>query len=412
MVSTDSTQVQQTQTHTGLIAATGLSYFPIALVARLPYAMMVVGVLTLVVAARGSLGLGGLVSAVAGVGTAIFGPMIGAAADRFGQRGVVLAAGIVNSIALLAITWAVYSTLPAIVVLLLAFGIGATSPQVSPMSRSRLVGIITHRISADRRDQVLSRTMAYESAADESIFVFGPMIVGVLAAAVGPAAAIIAAAALALIFVTAFALHGSARAVPPTHGDHAARAPMRDVLRPELLTVVVGVLGIGLTFGSTLTALTSFMADAGHAERAGLVYGAMGIGSATLALVAGAFPVRFALRARWLVFGVIMVVAAAAIGLVGTIPAMVAVLLALGVGIGPTLVTQFSLAAARSPRGRSATVMTLAGSGIVVGQAAASAVTGQLAEQVGTGAAMFAPPVAAAVVAGAALVNWYLTPRS
>ena len=43
-----------------LLRAAGFSYFPVALLARLPYAMMVVGVLTLVVSARGELSLGGL----------------------------------------------------------------------------------------------------------------------------------------------------------------------------------------------------------------------------------------------------------------------------------------------------------------------------------------------------------------
>lgn len=69
-----------------LIGQTGLAYFPLALVARLPFAMMVVGVLTLVVSARGSVELGGLASAVVGVGSALVGPLVGAAADRFGQR--------------------------------------------------------------------------------------------------------------------------------------------------------------------------------------------------------------------------------------------------------------------------------------------------------------------------------------
>ncbi|WP_197679822.1 MFS transporter [Microlunatus soli] len=398
------------ETSAGLVAAVGRSYFPIALVARLPYAMMVVGVLTLVVAARGSLGLGGLTSAVAGLGTAIFGPLIGAAADRLGQRRVVLVAGVSNSLVLLIMTLVVYGPLPNAVLLALAFLIGATAPQVSPMSRSRLVGIISTKIDPECRARVFSGTMAYESAADEMIFVFGPMIVGVLAAAIGPAAAVIGASGLALIFVSAFALHRSAAVVTVSSGQDADRAPLSEMIRPALITVLVGVFGIGLFFGTTLTSLTSLMADLGQAERAGLVYGVMGIGSASLALAAGTFPLRFTLRARWLVFAMIMVLGAVAFAGVRTVPAAIVVLLVLGVGIGPTLVTQFSLAAERSPRGRSATVMTTVGSGVVVGQATASAITGRLAEQVGTDAAMLAPLAAAVVIAGAGLVNRFLTP--
>ncbi|WP_220085994.1 hypothetical protein, partial [Burkholderia multivorans] len=51
-----------------LLSAVGLGYFPLAFLARLPYAMVVVGVLTLVVAGRESLSLGGLNSAMVGLG--------------------------------------------------------------------------------------------------------------------------------------------------------------------------------------------------------------------------------------------------------------------------------------------------------------------------------------------------------
>ena len=57
-----------------LLRQTGAGYFPIALIARLPFAMMVVGVLTLVVAARDTIALGGATSALTGLGTALIGP--------------------------------------------------------------------------------------------------------------------------------------------------------------------------------------------------------------------------------------------------------------------------------------------------------------------------------------------------
>ena len=50
-----------------LIRYTGWAYWPIAFIARLPFAMMTVGVLMLVVAVTGSVRLGGLTSAAVGV---------------------------------------------------------------------------------------------------------------------------------------------------------------------------------------------------------------------------------------------------------------------------------------------------------------------------------------------------------
>ncbi|MDF0528799.1 MFS transporter [Tsukamurella sp. 8F] len=393
---------------TSLIGLAGPTYFPVAFMARLPYAMMVVGVLTLVVAGRGSLGFAGLSSACVGVGVAAFGPLLGAAADRFGQRRVVLVAGIVNGFALSALAWLVFSPLPGGAVLAGAFAVGASAPQVSPLSRSRLVGMIARGLPESRHARVTTGLMAYESAADEVIFVFGPVIVGLLATTLNPAAPMIGAAVLTALFVTAFALHPSAREVAE-HEERAEQASKGELVRPGLLAVYTGVLGMGLFFGSALTGLTAFMQDLGHAERAGLFYGVMGVGSAACALATALVPARYPLAARWLVSAVTMLIGSAIVATASTLPVMLIGMLVAGVGVGPTLVTEFSLASARSPRGRASTVMTIAGSGIIVGQSAASAINGWLADSLGTAAAQCAPAVASAVILSAALWNRFLS---
>lgn len=394
-----------------LIREAGYAYFPIALVARLPFAMMVVGILTLVVSARGSLALGGLTSAMTGLGTALVGPLLGAAADRFGQRRVLLIAGTANSLLLIAIAWLAFAPVPDAALLGVAFLIGASTPQVAPLSRTRLVGIIGRAYPAARRTRTVNGAMAYESAADEIVFVFGPVIVGLLATTMNPAAPVIGAAVLALVFVTAFALHPTAKVAAPAAGVRPEQAPARELLRSGVLAPVVGTLGLGLFFGAMLTSLTAFMAERGVPEQAGLVYGAMGIGSAALALGVALFPTRFTLRARWLCFAAVLVGGAAALPFVDSIGAIAVCLLVIGVGIGPTLVTQYSLAAGFSPRGRSATVMTMLGSAVVVGQSGASALTGVLAETSGAATALVAPVVAAAVVLGAGVWNAVATGR-
>lgn len=151
----------QTAGPSSLLREAGLAYFVVAFVARLPFAMMVVGVLTVVVSARGSLSIGGLTSAAVGIGTACFGPLLGAAADRFGQRLVLLMLAIANGTALIVFTLVVYTSAVDAFVLLAAFGIGATAPQVAPMSRSRLVTIISERMPESVRARTLSGTMAY-----------------------------------------------------------------------------------------------------------------------------------------------------------------------------------------------------------------------------------------------------------
>ncbi|MBC9935801.1 MULTISPECIES: MFS transporter [unclassified Leucobacter] len=412
MHSTDSTDAHapRPEKDDTVMAHTGFGYFPLALVARLPFAMMIVGVLTLVVAARGSIELGGLNSAMVGLGAACFGPLIGAAADRFGQRPTLLISGAVNSVALASLAWVAFSPAADWVMLLNAFVIGASAPQISPMSRSRLVMIISDKLPTSRHAKVLNSTMAYESAADEIIFVFGPVIVGLLATFFGPQASVFGAALLTLIFVTAFALHRTS-ALAQSHAERAETlAPAAELRRPALLVVVLGIFGVGLFFGAMLTSLTSFMQELGAPERAGLVYGMMGIGSALLALGVALFPPAFTRRARWLVFGLTLLVGTLILQFTDTLTGMILSLLVMGLGIGPTLVTQYSFGADRSPIGRSATVMTILGSAIVVGQSISSAVTGYLAEAFGSESALLMPLVSAAIVVVAGVANWFLTP--
>src|SRR5699024_3863541 len=173
--------------------------------------------------------------------------------------------------------------LPDIVVFIAAFAIGATSPQVAPLSRSRLVDIILTALPPSRRPKVLNATMAYESAADEVIFVFGPFLVGLLATFFNPVAPIIGAIVMTIVFVSGLALHptGRARAAGGA-AELDERAPAKDMFTGGVFVVVLGVFGVGMVFGSTLTALTALTNDIGRPEEAGLIYGVMGIGSAVM----------------------------------------------------------------------------------------------------------------------------------
>ncbi|WP_308491257.1 MFS transporter [Microbacterium terrisoli] len=394
-----------------LLHHTGFSYFVIAFVARLPFAMMVVGVLTLAVSARQSLSLGGLTSAAVGLGTACFGPLLGAASDRFGQRAVLLIVGAANGIALALFAWIAYSPAPDAAMLACAFLIGATAPQVSPLSRSRLVTIIAEKMRGVRRDRVFNATMAYESAADETVFVIGPFVVGVLASFLAPWAPLVAAAVITVVFVSAFALHPTAPR-RQTRSHDRPTGPVSQLFRPTLLVVVVGILGVGLFFGSTLTGLTAFMDERGVPEQAGVLYGVMGIGSAAFALGVAFFPARFALAWRWVAFGGVILAGTIALPFVSTIGQMAWALALIGIGVGPTLVTQYSFGAERSPVGRSATVMTILGSAVIVGQSIGAAVTGEVAQRAGAQASLILPAVSAGIVVLCAFANVVLSRRT
>ena len=403
-----------------LVQHTGWAYWPIAFLARLPFAMMTVGVLMLVVAATGSVALGGLTSAAVGIGVVIAGPVIGDLVDRHGQRVVLVPVGLVNGILLALFPFVVMGGMPQWALLSLAATIGLTAPQAAAMSRSRLLVIVRDLIAPGRRARTLSRMMAYESAADETAFVIGPFLVGILAALIAPWAPIAIAAALSFAFVTAFAVHPTVRATRTSDdgdtragaGASAERAPLREVLHGRVLVLVAAAFAVGMFFGATLTSLTAFAQAHGDGSEAGLLYGLMGIGSAALALAVGALPARFALHRRWLAFAAVLTASAVGYAMAGTYAFVIVALLIMGLGVGPTLVTLFNLAGERAPSGRAATTLTMMGSALTLAQALSSAGTGWIAETGALPLAMALPAVAGVAVLLLGAVNAIGTRRA
>ncbi|MBT2595777.1 MFS transporter [Arthrobacter sp. ISL-72] len=408
----------------------GKGFLPLGLFARLPLAMLTVGALTLVTAVAGSYAVGGTAAGAVGIGSALGAPVLGAWADRLGQRPVLLFAAFFNTAAVLALILAAYlvpvglDIASAVPVLAAAFVAGASCPQVGPLARVRWMALTAHGSKAGRPED-LDAALSYESTADELTFVLGPALVGILASLVAPWLPLALAAALTLTLVPAFAVHRTHLAVPvsgrrrrsaPAAADSAAPEPttpktgtretsgarsrgMAAVVLPFLAMVCMGTF-----FGSTQTGLSSFSASFATAEIAGLLYAVMGLSSAAAALSVAYWPQRFTLQARWMASAVLMAGLAVLLLLPASMLSMVFVLLALGLPVGPLMVTVFAMGGVMAPAGRLGTVMTALASGIVAGTALGSSVAGQLAQHQGYSAAFLVPVCAAAalLVLGAA----------
>ncbi|MDV8146366.1 MFS transporter [Arthrobacter sp. B10-11] len=389
----------------------GKGFIPLGLFARLPLAMLTVGALTLVTAVTGSYAVGGAAAGAVGIGTALGAPVLGAWADRLGQRPVLLFAAIFNTAAVVALILTAYlvpaaqDLAAAVPVFAAAFVAGASCPQVGPLARVRWMALTSGAGKAGTaRD--LDAALSYESTADELTFVLGPALVGILASLITPWLPLALAAALTLTLVPAFAVHRTHLAVPlrvrrravadagPMGSPRGAGGTgMAAVALPFLAMVCMGTF-----FGSTQTGLSSFSASFATAEIAGLLYAVMGLSSAAAALSVAYWPRSFALWARWMVSAVLMAGLAVLLLLPASALPMVLVLLVLGLPVGPLMVTVFAIGGAIAPAGRLGTVMTALASGIVAGTALGSSVAGQLAQHHGYSAAFMVPVCSAAAL--------------
>jgi MFS family permease len=390
----------------------GRSFIPLGLFARLPLAMLTVGALTLATAVSGSYSVGGAVAGAVGIGSALGAPVLGASADRLGQRPVLLFTAILNAVAVVALVIAAYlipsGSAPGTIlpVLVIAFVAGLSCPQVGSLARARWMALTSRSgTKADATD--LDTALSYESTADELTFVLGPALVGILASLIAPWLPLALAAALTITLVPAFAVHPTHQAVVRTPARTSAASAVEKQRRAAMpvaqrvgtfAAVALPVLAMacmGTFFGSTQASLSSFSASFATSELMGLLYAVMGLSSAAAALSVAYWPRRFTVNARWIVCAALMAGFGSLLLLPSTALPMVLVLLVLGLPVGPLMVTVFAVGGLVAPAGKLGTVMTALASGIIAGHALGSSVAGQLAQNFGYSTAFLVPVCAA-----------------
>ncbi len=378
----------------------GKGFIPLGLFARLPLAMLTVGVLTLVTAVSHSYALGGFAAGAVGIGSAAGAPLLGHLADRLGQKHVLLVAAGANALAVAAVVVLTYlagdfARTAVVWVLVSAFLSGATSPQVGPLARVRWMSL-SAKLPESQRDITLDTALSYESTADELTFVLGPALVGILASLIAPWLPLAMAAVLTLSLVSLFAVHPTEAAVERHGKEPADQSAAGDVSWVKVALPVLGMVSMGTFFGATQAALIAFTGSFGSIQLAGLLYSVVGLSSAAAALSVAFWPARFSQPWRWLAVAALMAALSVLLLAPSSVPAMIGVLFVLGIPVGPTMVTIFSIGGMVAPRRRLGTVMTALASGIVAGTAIGSSIAGTLAQSAGYGAA-FLVSIAAAV---------------
>ncbi|MET1059847.1 MAG: MFS transporter [Nocardioides sp.] len=384
-----------------LAQATDRSFLALGIAARLPTAMLPLGILLYVADRTGSFAVGGLAVAALSIGGGLGGPLVGAAADRFGQRPVLLGATAVQVLGI--VGFLVLSGLDSLpLTLALAAVIGLANPQAGAMARSRWAAVARRR---GDRHSFTATAMAYEGAVDESSFVAGPVLVSTIAALASPTVGLSLALLVAVVAQGGFGLHHTAlpgrSQVAADHHSPSGRLP-----RLHLAGLLLAMAAIGLVFGASQTGVAARLDGLGRDELTGPVYALMGVGSAVAGLLTTRLPRSFGLAARIAAGGAGLV----AVGLLlawTTAPlALGGALLLTGVALAPALISSYALAERAAPQGWGTTMMTALSTANVVGVAAGAAVTGQLVDRVSPGAGLLVVSAAGVLVLAGGLVSW------
>lgn len=382
--------------YSALPSSVGYWFLAITFIGRIPATMGQLGSLLLVSSSTGSLAWGGATAAVFALGQAVGGPMVGVLADRAGHRPVGLAAATLHSLSLASLVLFVEKDAALYMVLLAAAAAGLSVPQVGPLSRARWTALVRDRRLPVNRFPV---AMSFEGTGDEFAFVLGPAVVGVIAAAASPRAAVLVAVGLTLTVCVAFALHSTASLSSPQQQE-AASQPAHVVRRAPVLLLALGLVGLGCYFGSVQAAVTWRAVDAGSAGSAGLIYAVLGLSSAVAGAMVPMLPSSFPLTRRLQTGFILLTLLSVPLVFVGGLGSgdlwVLGVLIVCpGIPIGPILVTSYTLGEMTVPIQKISWVMTVLTSSVVIGYAIGSMLSGTLAERHGPLAAFLTALAAA-----------------
>ena len=363
-----------------------------AVLGRMPIGMAGLAIVLLVRQTGGSYATAGLVAGCYAVSLGVTAPLLGRLIDRVGQTRVLLGCAAVCAAAFVALAVAAQAGSPALLPVLAALG-GASLPPVAACLRalwSELLG----------RGAELQAAFSVEAIVQELIFVIGPPLVALLAAAFAPAAAMVGIAVLLLAGVGAFAGAPASRAWRPQRRAADWAGPLRS---PGIRAVLVCIVVLAAAFGAVEVAVPAAAERLGSRTLAGPLLALWAVGSMLGGLAFGGRGTGRPAERR--LVGMLVLVAAgiAVLALTATRFQLGAGMVAAGLGIAPAIACLYLLVDRLAPAGTVTEAFTWVNSGFGIGIAMGNAGGGGVVHRAGPDAVFLL--AAAAVVAAALLAR-------
>ena len=350
-----------------LFSATGL-------VARLPIAMIGLGIVLLVSEATGSYGVAGSVSAAFLLANALVAIVVGRLVDSLGQGRVLAVAvltstgGLVLLMAAVQADWSLGWAYAAAVVS------GASLPPVGACIRSRWSHVL------DRPSEVQT-AYALEGVVDEAVFILGPILVTVLATSWHPLAGLGTAAVAGL--AGTLALSSQTATAPPPHPRHTDSGPRPAMPWRTIVPLTVVCLMLGAFFGSAEVATVAFAEELGVKRYAGVLLGLWAFGSLAAGLITGVLTWQVGADTRVRRGTVALTLVMAPMVFIGSAPLMGMALFVAGFAIAPTLIATLTLTEQTVPSARLTEGMSVIHTGIVAGVAPGATLAGIVIDSTG-----------------------------
>lgn len=341
--------------------------------ARLPIAMMTLGIVVLISELTGSYAQAGQVSAAYIIGNAVAAIPHGRLADRFGQTPVLYVDAVLFALGTGLLVHAVTHGWPTPWPHLFAALSGVAIPQIGSLVRARWAGIV-------RSEQERHTAFAVEAVGDEVVFVTGPALVTFLSTVHAPDTGLLVALAVG---TAGTLLLAAQRRTAPAVERHSAQAGRPALPWRRLVPLALAALCLGSLFGALEVATVAVAEDAGHKSWSGALLAVFSFGSLIAGVVAGAVEVRASDLQR-VRFGITVLAATMVLlPFLGQLVVLGAILFGIGLALAPTLIALVSLLEASVPRSRLTEAMAVFQAGMSAGIAPGAYFAGLVADHAG-----------------------------
>ncbi|MBE1202923.1 MFS transporter [Aminobacter carboxidus] len=343
-----------------------------AFIARLPIAMAPIGIVAMLSQTRGEYWLAGAVSATFALTNAFAAPQISRRIDRLGQTSVALPTTVISVLAFAALLIATHLDWPAWTLFVSAF-IAAAMPSMPAMVRARWTEIFRDRPE-------LNTAFAFESVADEMVYIAGASLSVGLSVALFPEAGMLVSTLFLAVGMAAFLLQRSSE--PKVRAPELASVGSAIALRPVQI-ITLALIFVGAIFATAEVSAVAITKELGQPTAASLVIGVYAAGSLIVGLIVGALNVK-APKQRLLAMSIAIVALTTLPLLVAdTVPLLALAIFVSGVAISPTFIMAFGLIERRVPEAMLTEGITWVMTGIGIGMALGAFVAGWVVDNFG-----------------------------
>jgi MFS family permease len=342
--------------------------------ARLPIAMAPIGIVAMLSQTHGEYWLAGAVSATFALTNAAVAPQISRLVDRKGQSSVLVPATIISVIAFAILIIATNQRWPAWTLFLSAF-LAAAMPSIPAMMRARWTEIFRDRPE-------LNTAFAFESAADELVYIAGASLSVGLAVSLFPEAGMMISTASLALGTFAFLLQ---RSTEPKVRSFESGSRQHSAIRLRSVQIItVALIFVGSTFATAEVSAVAITKELGQPEAASLVIGVYAIGSFVVGLLLGAINPKMPLQRQLLIAVSVLALTALPLLFASTTVSLLAFAVFLsGVAISPIFITAFGLIERRVPESMLTEGVTWVMTGIGIGMALGAFISGWVIDNFG-----------------------------